>query len=85
MDPPGTGRLPVKNTRDSSDVSGRDENVESQDDAQIADEFVKDDTTIALEPMTPGPDDSPGINPYDSGTFDTSKSWDSHSKFKRTF
>ena len=75
----------MKNLRDSTDESSRDDNDESQNDAPTDDEFVKEDTTITLEPMTPGADETPGIDPYDSGTFDTSKSWDSHSKFKRTF
>lgn len=85
MDPPGTGILPVKNLKDSTDESCRDENDESQNDAPSDDEFAQEDTPIRLEPDTPNAGEAPGFDPYDSGTFDTSKSWYSHSKFKRTF
>ncbi len=75
----------MKNLRDSSDVSARDDNDESLNDAPTDDELGADDTPIRLEPDTPKPGEAPGFNPYDTGTFDTSKSWYSHSKFKRTF
>ena len=81
----GIGRLPVKDIKSSADAPARDDNDESQNDAQIADEVVKDKSIIQLEPDSPNEGETPGYNPYDSGTFDTSKSWDSHAKFKRTF
>ncbi len=75
----------MKNLRDSTDESSRDDNDESQNDAPTDDEFGADESPIRLEPDTPNAGEAPGFNPYDTGTFDTSKSWDSHSKFKRTF
>ncbi len=75
----------MKYTRNSAEVPGRVERRESEINALIRGMYDSDD--ISIQPEFTGLDatESPGYDPYNSGIFDTSKSWELHSRFKRVF
>ena len=75
----------MKYTRNSAEVPGRVERRESEINALICGMYDSDD--ISIQPELTGLDatESPGYDPYDSGIFDTSKSWELHSRYKRNF
>lgn len=71
--------------KNNADVAIPVERRESDENTRIPDLDTRDD--IVIPPISRDPDakGSTGFDPYDSGTFDTSKSWDVHSQFKRRF
>ncbi len=76
----------MKYTRNSAEVPGRRvERRELEINALIRGMYDSDD--ISIQPEFTGLDatESPGCDPYDSGIFDTSKSWELHSRYKRNF
>ncbi len=75
----------MKYTRNSAEVPGRVERCESEINALIRGMYVSDDTSIRPELTGLDATESPGYDPYNSGIFDTSKSWELHSRFKRVF
>ncbi len=75
----------MKYTRNSAEVPGRVERRESEINALIPDMYVSDDTSVQPEFTGLDATESPGYDPYDSGIFDTSKSWELHSRYKRNF
>ncbi len=75
----------MKYTKNSAEVPGRVERRESEINALIPDMYVSDDTSVQPELTGLDATESPGYDPYDSGIFDTSKSWELHSRYKRNF
>ncbi len=75
----------MKTTRNSAEVPGRVERRESEINALIRGMHVSDDTSIQPELTGLDATEAPGYDPYNSGIFDTSKSWELHSRFKRVF
>ena len=75
----------MKYTRNSAEVPGRVERRESEINALIRGMYDSDD--ISIQPELTGLDatESPGCDSYDSGSFDISKSWELHSRYKRNF
>ncbi len=71
--------------RISAEGHGRIERREAEIIALRRSNHVSDDTRIQPELTGLDVTDSPGYDPYDSGIFDTSKSWELHSRFKRNF
>ncbi len=75
----------MKCTKANAEVPGRVERRESEINALIRGMYDGDDTSIQPELKGLDATESPGYDPYNSGIFDTSKSWELHSRFKRTF
>ena len=75
----------MKYTKNSADVPGGVERRESEKTALRRGMYVSDDTSMQPELKGLDATESPGYDPYNSGIFDTSKSWELHSRFKRTF
>ncbi len=75
----------MKDTRNSAEVPRRVERRQSEINALIRGMYVSDNTSIQPELKGLDATESPGYDPYNSGIFDTSKSWELHSRFKRTF
>ncbi len=75
----------MKYTRNSAEVPRRVERRQSEINALIRGMYDGHDTNI--QPVLTGLDatESPGYDPYNSGIFDTSKSWELHSRYKRNF
>ncbi len=83
--PFGVGRIAVKHNKNNGDASGRGETHEPGKNAQKPGKYVKDD---AIDQPTITIIDAGklnGFDPYNSGSFDKSKSWEAHSRYKRTF
>ncbi len=70
----------MKYTRNGAEVPRRIERRESEINALIRGMYVSDDTNIQPELTGIDVTESPGYDPYNSGTFDPSKSWESHSR-----
>ena len=85
MDPPGIGRISVKYIRNSAEVPGRVESHEPGENALIPDKYASDDTTIQPILTSLDANESTGFDPYNSSSFDTSKLWESHARYKRVF
>ncbi len=75
----------MKYTRNSAEVLRRVERRQSEINALIHGMYDGHDTS--LQPVLTGLDafESTGFDPYNSGSFDASISWELHSRFKRSF
>ena len=72
------GVRPKENAKEENNENAKEENNDSDHTPILATLTILEEPPFVVFEST-------GFDPYNSGSFDTSKTWESHSRYKRAF